>query len=118
MSNQVYVQSCIFVDVPQPVKNEYEDNELTRNYGFRIYDDEGKDYDTNFNKASWKNMRQSGVESILNYFADFGGNEGAAIAEFALNSKKCVYYDGVWTALPGYWEQATQMAPKDEEEIE
>ena len=117
MSNQVYVQSCIFTDVPQPVKDTYEDNELNVTYGFRIFDDEGRDYDNNFNKESWKNMRQSGVESILNYFADFGGNEGAAIAEFALESKKCVYFDGVWTELPGYWKQA-EKAPKDEEEIE
>lgn len=117
MSNQVYVQSCIFIDVPAPIKDDYTDAELTINYGFRIYDDEGKDYDTNFNKESWKNMRQSGIESILNYFADFGGNEGAAIAEFALQSRKCAYFDGVWTALTDYWDQA-QKAPKDEEEIE
>jgi len=118
MGNQVYVQSTIFVSVPQPVKDEYEDNELSITYGFRIFDDEGRDYDNNFGKESWKKIREEGLEAVLNHIADFSTAEGNAIASFALSSKKCAYFDGVWTELPGYWEQATHTAPKDEEEIE
>lgn len=113
MGNSVHIQSCIFTDTVGPVKDHYADGELVVSYGFRIFDDEGKDYCNQFAKGPWQELREKGAEEILKFFIEFGGSEGTAIAEFALWTKGWVYFDGEYVKLSSMEEEEA----KDEEEI-
>jgi hypothetical protein len=111
MGNDVFVQSCKFVDYKG-------DEEQAPSYGFRVFDDEGKDYCNGFAEDVWQELRDKGAEDILKFFINFGSSEGIAIAEFALWIKKWVYFDGKYTQLPGFEEKMAEIkATKDEEEI-
>jgi len=109
MANDVYIQSCMFVDFNKKNK------EVGRSYGFRIFDDEGRDYYNNLNENHWNKLRQEGPDEILKFFVEFG-YDGQAIAEFAMENKSSVYFDGEWTAISGYPE--VEIVEKDEEEID
>lgn len=113
MGNDVYIQSCIFTDVNKKGET------LGKSYGFRIFDDEGRDYCNNLAKEVWDEMRAEGPDVILKHFIEFG-YDGQAVAEFAMESKSSVYFDGEWTPISGYQdlEEIEVITKKDEEEIE
>ena len=113
MANDIYIQSCKFIDVNK--KNE----ELGVSFGFRIFDDEGRDYYNNLDEEEWNKLRKEGADEVLKFFIEFG-YDGQAIAEFALENKTAVYFDGEWTPVSGYQEleEIEIVTKKDEEEIQ